>query len=170
MNASNRLNILEENQIDELYGHPQLSLEERQQYFSLSEEEHLEKDQFKLISGKILFILQLGYFKCRSLFFSLDKDLSSKDILYIIETFYPDFKIEDLRVSDRIRLFQQKIIADMFGYKILKTPGRKLFDKKAAYLAKIHSNPAYLFNELKNYLDNEKIFFLQKMIIYTILL
>jgi len=157
MKTNNRLNILNEDQINELYGYPQLSQEERLLYFSLNEKEHLEKDRFKLISGKILFILQLGYFKYMNLFFALDKALSSKDILYIIETYYPDFSIEDFRVSDRIRRSQQEIIADMFGYEIFKTPERKRLDRKAAYLAKIHSNPAYLFNELKNYLDNEKI-------------
>lgn len=157
MKTSNRLNILSEDQINELYGYPQLSQEERQLYFSLSEKEHLEKDRFKLIPGKILFILQAGYFKYRNFFFPLDNALSSEDILYIIETYYPDFRIEDFSVSDRIKLFQQKIIADIFGYRMFKAPERKLFAERAAYLAKIHSNPAYIFNELKNYLDNEKI-------------
>ncbi len=157
MERDNRLKVLNENEYNELYGHPGFSIEERSVFFSLSDSEVEERDKLRSVSAKIFFILQTGYFKAKRIFFTLDTENSKDDLLFIIDRYYPGFSMDNLSVTDRVRLFQQKIIADIFGYRIFKAPERKLFAERAAYLAKIHSNPAYIFNELKTYLDNEKI-------------
>ena len=157
MERDNRLKVLNENEYNELYGYPGFSIEERSVFFSLSDSEVEERDKLRSVSAKIFFILQTGYFTAKRIFFTLDAENSKDDILFIIDRYYPDFSMDNLSVTGRVRLFQQKTIADMSGYRVFRTPERKLFAERAAYLAKIHSNPAYIFNELKNYLDNEKI-------------
>jgi len=157
LERDNRLKVLNENEYNELYGYPGFSIEERSVFFSLSDSEVEERDKLRSVSAKIFFILQTGYFTAKRIFFTLDAENSKDDILFIIDRYYPDFSMDNLSVTGRVRLFQQKTIADMSGYRVFRTPERKLFAERAAYLAKIHSNPAYIFNELKNYLDNEKI-------------
>ena len=157
MEKDKRLKVLTEGEYQELYGYPEFSVEERSVFFSLVDSEIKERDKLRSISAKIFFTLQIGYFKAKRIFFTLDTDKSKDDILFIIDTYYPDFNIENTSVTNRVRLFQQKIIANMFGYRMFKATERDLFAKKAAYLARIHSNPAYIFNELHNYLVKEKI-------------
>ena len=66
-----RLRILSDSEIDALYGRPRFTQEERGEYFSLSLAEKSALEQLRFVSAKIYFILQLGYFKARNMFFAL---------------------------------------------------------------------------------------------------
>ena len=71
-----RLSILGEDEIETLFGRPRFTHEERIQYFSLSQ---LEKDLLqglRSVKSQAYFVLQLGYFKAKHLFFIL---ASSRD-------------------------------------------------------------------------------------------
>jgi hypothetical protein len=60
----------EDQEIEELYGRPQFNHDERLHFFSLSSEERALADAHYNLANRALFILQLGYFKARTLFFS----------------------------------------------------------------------------------------------------
>ena len=64
-----RLKILGQEEIEALYGRPRFSEEEREQYFALTPAEQKALDELGSIPSQITFILQLGYFKARRLFF-----------------------------------------------------------------------------------------------------
>ncbi|WP_141550121.1 DUF4158 domain-containing protein, partial [Bacillus pseudomycoides] len=69
MNTKNRLKILSDDEIHRLYSRPIFTYQERVQYFTLS---HVEKEvlhTLRSIKSKVYFILQLGYFKSKQLFF-----------------------------------------------------------------------------------------------------
>ena len=65
-----RLRILADDEIQALYGRPRFTHEERLEYFSLSPKELVVLEQLHSIKSRIHFILQLGYFKARQLFFA----------------------------------------------------------------------------------------------------
>ena len=71
-NPGKRLIILSRDEIEALYGHPRFTHEERCEYFSLAPEEKAALEQLRVINAKLYFILQLGYFKARKMFFVLD--------------------------------------------------------------------------------------------------
>ena len=66
-----RLKILGNDEIEALYGRPRFTPEERVHYFSLSERETAALAQFHTTKSRLYYILQLGYFKARHLFFCL---------------------------------------------------------------------------------------------------
>ncbi len=66
-----RLKILGGDEIDALYAHPRFTHEERVEHFALSPAEVAALEQLHSIKSKIFFILQLGYFKARHMFFVL---------------------------------------------------------------------------------------------------
>ena len=70
-NPGKRLIILSRDEIEALYGHPRFTQEERGEYFSLAPREKAALEQLRVINAKIYFILQLGYFKARKMFFVL---------------------------------------------------------------------------------------------------
>ncbi len=67
-----RLKILSGSETKELYGIPTFSHEERARYFSLDPLENNELDYYRSSQTKISFILQLGYFKAKKMFFVFD--------------------------------------------------------------------------------------------------
>jgi Domain of unknown function (DUF4158) len=64
-----RLKILEDQEIEELYARPRFNHDERVHFFSLSSEERALADGHYNLVNRVLFILQAGYFKARTLFF-----------------------------------------------------------------------------------------------------
>ena len=64
-----RLKILEEEEIQKLFSRPLFTQEDQEKYFSLSYLEKKVLESFKTLPSKIIFVLQLGYFKSQHLFF-----------------------------------------------------------------------------------------------------
>ena len=58
-----RITILEDAEIEELYGRPRFTYDERVHYFALTPEEHTVADGHYSLASRVLFILQAGYFK-----------------------------------------------------------------------------------------------------------
>jgi Domain of unknown function (DUF4158) len=73
-----RIKILEDQEIEELYGRPRFNHEERLHFFSLSSEERALADTHHNLANSVLFILQLGYFKARTMSFPLNSKKSGK--------------------------------------------------------------------------------------------
>ncbi len=64
-----RITILEDAEIEELYGRPRFTHDERVHYFALTPEERAVADGHYSLVSRVLFILQAGYFKAKTLFF-----------------------------------------------------------------------------------------------------
>ena len=78
-----RLRILADDEIEAIYGIPRFTPEERLEYFSLSPMELASLEQLHSIKSRIYYILQLGYFKARQMFFVFDLQDVSEDARYI---------------------------------------------------------------------------------------
>ena len=88
-----RIKILEDHEIDELYGLPRFFPDERAYYFSLTQEERDIANSYRTPENSVLFILQLGYFKAKMMFFSFEFDDVQDDVRYILQqhfSFSPD--------------------------------------------------------------------------------
>jgi len=96
-----RLNILGDDEIDALYGRLRFTYEEQVQHFSLSLAEKAELEKLHSTKSKIYFLLQLGYFKARQMFFVFSSNEVEEDVKYIQERYFPDFQsIEFLCTCD----------------------------------------------------------------------
>ena len=83
-NPGKRLIVLEGDEVEALYGRPRFTHEERVQYFALSPKEKSVLDQLHSIKSRVYFILQLGYFKARRMFFIFDlKDVAEDLRTYV---------------------------------------------------------------------------------------
>jgi hypothetical protein len=71
-NPGKRLAILGTAEIEDIYGRPCFTPEERDEYFMLSPEEKAAMAQLHSVKSRTFFILQLGYFKARAMFFIFD--------------------------------------------------------------------------------------------------
>jgi hypothetical protein len=86
-----RLKILGQDEIDEIYGLPRFSDEERELYFALTlSEEAALIEELHSTKSKTTFILQLGYFKARRMFFIFTAKDVTADLNYVTNLYFPD--------------------------------------------------------------------------------
>jgi len=114
-----RIKILEDQEIEELYGRPQFNHEERTHFFGLTPEERTVADSHYNLASRVLFILQVGYFKAKTLFFAFEFDGVLEDVRHVLQRHYPDFQDAELTVPSlkQTRHAQRRKIFDLFGFK-----------------------------------------------------
>ena len=116
-NPGKRLIVLEGDEVEALYGRPRFTHEERVQYFALSPKEKSVLDQLHSIKSRVHFILQLGYFKARLMFFIFHLNEVDEDVRYVGERYFPDFKGDDPTIAKGTRLKQQRLILELCNYR-----------------------------------------------------
>jgi hypothetical protein len=80
-----RLRILGDDEIEALYGRPRFTHDERLEYFSLSQPEKEVLQDLRSVKSQAYFVLQLGYFKAKQLFFTFDLHEVEADLQYVLE-------------------------------------------------------------------------------------
>lgn len=147
-----RLKILEEDELEILYGRPHFTPEDQQEYFTLSREEHALLDQFHSRTSRLYCVLQLGYFKARHLFFVFEVSDVMVDAVYIRDQYFPGLSCTDLTVTKVTRLRQQHLILALYNYRTCRAKERQQLASKAQQAARVDSKPIYIFRELTHYL------------------
>ena len=152
-----RLQVLGEAEIDAIYGRPIFNPEERLLYFSLSELEKAALKQFHTIQSRIFYLLQLGYFKARQRFLTFSIQNVAADADYVRRVYFPDFPLTDFEIAKGTRLRQQKVILELFSYRLSGTAEREQITDRAQQAARISSKPIYIFRDLLQYLAEQRI-------------
>ena len=115
-----RITILEDAEIEELYGRPRFTYDERVHYFALTPEERAVADghyNYSLAS-RVLFILQAGYFKAKTLFFSFEIDEVVDDVKHVLQQHYPQYHDAALKsaIVKQTRHAQQRKLLELYDY------------------------------------------------------
>lgn len=153
-----QLNILSQEEIYHLYALPTLSEQMQQIHFDMLPVEYQAMLKYRTPTSRLFFILQMGYFKFKQQFFSFQLHDVHKDVSYLQERYFTEYIIAtDASISKPTRLEQQKIILKLYGYKIADEAIRETLFHKACQLARLHSNPVFIFRELINWLEKERI-------------
>ena len=153
-----RLKILTKNEINELYSLPSFTHEDRAQFFSLNASEMKELENLRTISSKVHFILQLGYFKTKKMFFVLDIQEMKEDIEYILQKYFPKINgFPNIEITKPTRLSQQACILKLLNYQDVTKEIKCKLQEKANRLATISTKPIYIFKELMSYLESHRI-------------
>ncbi len=154
-----RIKILEDDEIEELYGLPRFNTEEQTYYFDLTEGEQEIAISSRTLENQILFILQAGYFKAKTKFFSFELKDVKDDVRQILKQHFPT--ITDIQLSDtfqkQARHDQQLKIMELHGYRPYTEEERASLLEKASQFVKLSAKPIYLFQSLVHYMDNHKI-------------
>ena len=138
------LNILDPEEITDLYGLPKFNMEQRQIFFDLTLEEWMIAQKYRTRVLQVYFILQLGYFKAKQQFYIFELSDVHSDSEYVKEKYFAE---ESTLISGSIskptRLNQQRAILRLSGFRKATAAIRIELQAKAEGLVKIHSK-AYL--------------------------
>src|SRR5665648_298884 len=154
-----RIKILEDHEIDELYGLPRFYPDDRTYYFSLTQAERDISNSYRTLENRVLFILQVGYFKAKTMFFSFEFNEVHDDVRHILQqhfSFSPDIQWIEPVLRQTKHPQQQKILA-LYGYRTCNALERIRLVEKALQFVKISAKPIYLFQMLIHYLETHRI-------------
>lgn len=153
-----RLKILAEDEIDAIYGRPYFTKEERCYYFSLSHPEKELLQTLRSVKSQAYFVLQLGYFKAKYLFFVFDFQEVEEGFRYVLTEHFNINQVDDLSPINRhTRLKQQYLIIGLFNYRSCGEKERKQLEIKARMAVAVCGKPIYIFREIMGYLFEQKI-------------
>jgi TnpA family transposase len=157
-NPGKRLIILNRDETDALYGQPRFTQEERTEYFTLSAHEKAMLGQLHSLKSQMFFILQLGYFKARNMFFVFGLDDVAEDAAHVRERYFPDCDDGSNQVIAKgTRLKQQHLILGLCNYRNANATILKELGIRARQAVTICSKPVYVFRELMHYLAEQRI-------------
>jgi len=156
---NDRLKILGDQEIEELYGRPRFNHEERVHFFSLIPEEHTVVDDYHTLASRVLFILQVGFFKAKALFYAFEFDDVKEDMRHILQQHYPHIHNTELIVPNlkQTRHAQQRKILDLYGYQACNAEARATLMERASQVVRISAKPIFLFRNLLQYLESRRI-------------
>jgi hypothetical protein len=157
---SQRLQILNRDEIAALYAVPQFNAAERSHYFSLPENVHrslkIMKSNGRNTSAKLWFILQYGYFRAKHQFFNVTYSDVKEDVLFIMTHYLVNDGVPIYLPSRRIQgLVKSQVLQEM-GYRDDTARSAQLIAEKVDHLAKITHSVTDIFSETIRYLESEK--------------
>ncbi len=158
MTPPKRLHILDDEEIEALYGRPGFTGDERTDVFTLTQPEKDLFASFTHIPIQLYFLLQLGYFKAKQLFFTFTFDDVGEDVTYLLERYFPETPLLELRMlNKRTILKQRQRILELFGYRLCTPTDRHDLFLRAQQAAQISSKPIYVLRELLHYLTEQRL-------------
>ena len=158
---SHRLSILSSEDIEDLYGLPRFTDDDRHLYFSLSPPEREAVDvDVHTPSVAAHLILQLGYFKAKRQFFNYSLENASNDLHHIHGQYFPGMSVVSMKILSRpTRLSQHQVILKLFDYNNCDRAAKDELERKAQRVAMLSTQPLYILRESLKYLENQRIRF-----------
>ncbi|HEY6410071.1 MAG TPA: DUF4158 domain-containing protein, partial [Ktedonobacteraceae bacterium] len=114
--------------------------DDRTHVFTLTQPEKDLLASFPYLPIQLYFLLQLGYFKAKQLFFTFTFDDVVEDVTYLLERYFPDTPLPELRMlNKRTILRQRQRILELFGYRLCTPTDRHDLFLRAQQAARISS-------------------------------
>jgi hypothetical protein len=119
MRASNeRLTILSEAEQAALYEIPDFDDDQRLNYLNLTPEEQILMRNRANLLAQVHCAIQIGYFKAKHRFFSIDWEEVQDDTNFIMQEYFPDQFFHPAPITNHQYYAQCHVIALHFGYKL----------------------------------------------------
>ena len=169
-----RLSILTLQEVDDLYGLPCFTEDDRRFYFDLSPAERELVDSVFTISVSVHLVLQLGYFKAKRQFFVYALEAVADDLEHILRRYFPARRLAEIkRISKPTRLEQQRVILKLFDYGLCTAAAKTELERKAQRVAMLSAQPVFILREVLQYLGHQRVVapgytYLQDMIGQTV--
>lgn len=166
---SHRLSILSAEDIEDLYGLPRFTDDDRHLFFGLSLPERKAVDTHTP-SVAVHLILQLGYFKAKRQFFNYTLENAAYDLHHIQGQYFSGISVVSMKMLSRpTRLSQHRVILKLFDYHNCDSAEKDELERKAQRVAMLSTQPLYILRESLKHLENQRIVappytFLQDMV------
>jgi TnpA family transposase len=156
--AQKRLQILDDAEIEAFYGRPRFTPDERLAHFALSIPEQESLQLFRSVPSQVYFILQLGFFKAKNLFFSFTFADVDEDVAWILARHFPQVQSLDPQALTKPTILKHRtVILTLIRYHLCSAADRQELAARARQAAQLSSKPYYVLRELVRHLDEQRI-------------
>ena len=158
MSYKERLTILHEAEINDLYCLPSLSLEEKRVSFALNDLELDVIKSFRNRNHKCYAIALLGYFKIKPIQLNPAYKELKEDLTFIAEEYFPRFKVPRFSISSKQKTRIYDKILSLLNFEVWEVEQHQ--DPLRYYLqqiAKSWIDPRFLFDACTEYLARNHI-------------
>jgi hypothetical protein len=154
---SHRLSILTDAEIEDLYGLPRFTEDDRRLYFDLSPDEQKAAATYTPAIAAH-FVLQLGFFKARQLFFVYEEEDVRDDLNHIVKRHFPDMDLARVKtLSKPTRLAQRQAILELTRYRLCDSAEKLELERKAQRSARLSAQPIFILREVLHHLTQQRI-------------
>ncbi|MBY0581225.1 MAG: Tn3 family transposase [Rickettsiales bacterium] len=154
----NRIALLSNAEIDQLFNIPTFNSQEMNLFFDLSDNDHLLLENYKTIKLKIYFIIQLGYFRTTQRFYNFNLEDVPEIVSYLANKYFNPIKIPiNYKPYREIIKAQQNIILKLYDYKDWSSSLIPQVSAHLAELIKYYPKPEIAFSELLKYFEEMHI-------------
>ncbi len=154
--TSQRLQILSQDEMTELYAVPQFNATERSHFFLLPEKVlhslKIMKTNGRSTSTKLWFILQHGYFKAMHQFFNIHFSDVKDDVIFIMRHYLFNDHAPHQPPSRRIQGILKGRILQLAGYSDNMKNAGQLVTEKVTHFAKVTHSVREIYSESISYL------------------
>lgn len=158
MDFSTRISILNLSEVQELYSLPKFSQEEQEFYFSMDSVELSIAYTYRTTTTQIFFILQLGYFKAKKMFFLPTYEEVKEDISFITNKYFSQQPlITTIDIGKTTIWEQQQKILRLLKYEYFDDYWNTRLQEKTKQSVKISSKPEFLFKDIFHYLEKVQV-------------
>lgn len=158
MSYKERLTILHTAEINDLYGAPSLSLEEKRVSFALNDLELEVIDSIRDRKHKCYAIALLGYFKIKPIQLNPTYKELREDLAFITEEYFPRFKVPRFSVSSKQKTRIYDKILSLLNFEAWDADQhQKTLRVYLQQVAKSWIDPRFLFDACTEYLARNHI-------------
>ena len=153
-----RLTILSVEEIAALYELPKFNDNDRRLYFDFSTVERDAVERVHTSSAAVHLALQMAYFKAKRRFFIFEPNSVADDVAYVVKRHFAGKEISTLKVlSKPTRLDQQKVILQLFDYRLADQTAKEEMEHKAQRFAMRSTQPVYIMREVLQHLESQRV-------------
>ncbi|HDZ15117.1 hypothetical protein LCGC14_0433780 [marine sediment metagenome] len=153
-----RLSILTGSEIQDYFGAPRFTLREREHFFALSGKDAKVIGQSWSIHTKVNFILMLGHFKSRRMFFRYRREDLGPDLSYILANNFSGHSVTDIKIPGRTtRARLQKLICRHLGYRRYDGATAAQLSGYASRIVRRSAKPVFILRSLLDRLNKEQV-------------
>lgn len=158
MRASNeRLTILSEAEQAALYEIPDFDDAQRLNYLNLTPEEQLLMRSRANLSNQVYCAIQIGYFKAKHMFFSLNWAEVQEDTDFIMQEYFSGQTFNPTPITKHQYYAQCHTIASHFGYQLWAKEFELLLTNQATQILRRDISPQFIVIELLAFMQKKKI-------------
>ena len=146
---NDKVNILTQKEYEDLYKLPKFNEKDRINYFELNFFEKQDFDSFNSNDLKILYLLQLGYFKSTFQFYMFELKDVVTDVKFILERYFEDIEIQNLKIDSNTRtgIRQRNLIKNLLNFEKYNREKHN-FDEFLLKICENDLDPKFIFQNL----------------------
>ncbi|MBL8509859.1 MAG: DUF4158 domain-containing protein, partial [Chitinimonas sp.] len=154
---SHRLVILSTEEIDELYGLPKFSEDDRQLYYDFSPPERAAIEA-RTFSVGIYLALELGFFRAKRQFFALEQADVISELRHLSDRYFSGRALDQVKLPSRpTRAAIQQDVLALFNYRLCDADAKEELEQRARRAAVLSTQPLYLLREVLQHLSNQRV-------------